>query len=84
VNAYADWVDAIGDAENATAQARRARDRLLALQTWLTWQVRRRRVDAEDGAAALEDVAVALEVVQMTLTALRQERGRLTQDKPRY
>ena len=59
-------------------------DRLLALQTWLTWQVRRRRVDAEDGAAALEDVAVALEVVQMTLTALRQERGRLTQDKPRY
>ena len=30
------------------------------------------------------DEIVALEVVQMTLTALRQERGRLTQDKPRY
>lgn len=77
MNAYTGWLSAVQDTEDATAVALRARDHLLALHTWLGWQVKRGRVDSADGAAALADVQTALDAVLLLLHACRAHRGGL-------
>lgn len=78
-NPYTAWVQSIHETEDATARAIEARDRLLALSTWLTWQKRRCRVNAQDADTALEDVQAGLDVVLSTIAALRSHRQQLSE-----
>lgn len=78
MNPYTGWITAVQDTEDATARALRARDRLGALRIWLTWQIRRCRIDPDDGAAALDDVDAGIDAAELLLLAARAHRGSLS------